>query len=146
MSLSHAVYSTLSTVSPRLSHATFIGLPSITICPLVLNTIYTHYTMPRTTGHVLQAEDILSFTTLYLTRMLIWYWHYNHSNTQSNHFITSVFFYKNAEVFHRAKLETQFVKFVNRPCLLDYLILELILPVVLYAASPLTLAHLSAKI
>jgi len=35
---------------------------------------------------------------------------------------------------------------VNGPCLLDYLILELILPVVVYAASPLTLTHLSAKI
>jgi len=35
---------------------------------------------------------------------------------------------------------------VDGPCLLDYLILELILPVILYAASPLTLAHLSAKI
>ena len=35
---------------------------------------------------------------------------------------------------------------VDGPCLLDYLILELILPVVLYAASPLTLAHLSTKI
>jgi len=44
------------------------------------------------------------------------------------------------------KLFLKPLEYVNGPCLLGYLILELILPVVLYAASPLTLTHLSAKI